>query len=71
MAFVGVFALAGGGGNPGSKLAAAPYLYEGWGNPPSATTVMSATGIKAFTMAFMGRLQGKFDARITGVNCGR
>jgi hypothetical protein len=43
----------GGGGNPGSKLAAAPYLYEGWGNPPSATTVMAATGIKAFTMAFM------------------
>jgi Cellulose binding domain/Fibronectin type III domain len=43
----------GGGGNPGSKLPAAPYLYEGWGSPPSATTVMSATGIKAFTMAFM------------------
>ncbi|MGC9671462.1 cellulose binding domain-containing protein [Planosporangium sp. 12N6] len=43
----------GGGGTPGSKLPAAPYLYLGWGNPPSATTVMSATGIKAFTMAFM------------------
>jgi hypothetical protein len=37
----------------GAKLPAAPYLYEGWGNPPSATSVMSATGIKAFTMAFM------------------
>jgi hypothetical protein len=36
----------------GSKMAA-PYLYEGWGNPPSPTTVMSATGIKQFTMAFM------------------
>lgn len=32
---------------------AAPYLYEGWGDPPSPTAVMSATGIKAFTMAFM------------------
>ncbi|MEV6007606.1 chitinase [Streptomyces sp. NPDC051976] len=33
--------------------AAAPYLYLGWGNPPSATSVMSATGIKQFTMAFV------------------
>ncbi|NUT33879.1 MAG: chitinase [Hamadaea sp.] len=32
---------------------AAPYLYMGWGNPPSPATVMSATGIKQFTMAFM------------------
>lgn len=32
---------------------AAPYLYLGWGTPPSATSVMSATGIKQFTMAFM------------------
>src|SRR6266511_553624 len=32
---------------------AAPYLYEGWGDPPSVSTVMSATGIKQFTMAFM------------------
>jgi hypothetical protein len=32
---------------------AAPYLYLGWGNPPSATSVMSATGIKQFTMAFV------------------
>ncbi len=36
----------------GSKMAA-PYLYEGWGDPPSPSTVMSATGIKQFTMAFM------------------
>jgi hypothetical protein len=32
---------------------AAPYLYLGWGDPPTATSVMSATGIKQFTMAFM------------------
>lgn len=43
---------AGGGGGTGFKQAA-PYLYEGWGDPPSPSTVMSATGIKWFTMAFM------------------
>ncbi len=32
---------------------AAPYLYLGWGDPPSPTTVMSSTGIKWFTMAFI------------------
>ncbi|GHJ48632.1 chitinase [Catellatospora sp. TT07R-123] len=32
---------------------AAPYYYVGWGNPPSVSTVMSATGIKWFTMAFV------------------
>jgi len=32
---------------------AAPYMYLGWGSPPSATTVMNATGVKWFTMAFM------------------
>jgi hypothetical protein len=37
---------------PAGKMAA-PYLYLGWGDPPSATSVMSATGIKSFTMAFM------------------
>jgi Cellulose binding domain/Glycosyl hydrolases family 18 len=35
-------------GGPG-----APYLYMGWGNPPTPSTVMSATGVKWFTMAFM------------------
>jgi hypothetical protein len=35
-------------GGPG-----APYLYLGWGNPPAPATVMSATGVKWFTMAFM------------------
>ncbi|HZE41526.1 MAG TPA: chitinase [Stackebrandtia sp.] len=34
-------------------LAAAPYLFEGWGDPPDPKTVMDATGIKAFTMAFV------------------
>ncbi|MFF0013945.1 carbohydrate binding domain-containing protein [Streptomyces sp. NPDC005374] len=42
----------GGGGGTGFKQAA-PYLYLGWGDPPSATSVMSATGIKWFTMAFI------------------
>lgn len=37
----------------GGTRVGAPYLYMGWGNPPSAQTVMSATGIKAFTMAFV------------------
>ncbi|MEV6932734.1 RICIN domain-containing protein, partial [Dactylosporangium sp. NPDC051485] len=37
---------------PGA-MAAAPYLYEGWGNPPNPATVMSATGVRWFTMAFM------------------
>lgn len=37
----------------GGNAMPAPYLYEGWGNPPSVSTVMSATGIKQFTMAFM------------------
>jgi hypothetical protein len=38
----------GGGGAMG-----APYYYNGWGNPPSISTVMSATGVKQITMAFM------------------
>ncbi|GAA4580119.1 chitinase [Planotetraspora phitsanulokensis] len=46
----------GGGTNPpptGAKMPGAPYLYMGWGSPPSATSVMSATGVKSFTMAFI------------------
>ncbi|MEV6962114.1 carbohydrate binding domain-containing protein [Streptomyces sp. NPDC051207] len=43
---------AGTGGGTGFKQAA-PYLYLGWGDPPSATSVMSATGIKWYTMAFI------------------
>jgi hypothetical protein len=41
------------GCQPGGGAMATPYLYLGWGDPPSATSVMSATGIKQFTMAFM------------------
>jgi hypothetical protein len=37
----------------GTAMAAAPYLYPGWGDPPAPATVMSATGIKWFTMAFV------------------
>ncbi len=40
-------------GCPTTGVMAAPYLYLGWGDPPSVSTVMSATGIKQFTMAFM------------------
>ncbi|MFF4413033.1 fibronectin type III domain-containing protein [Streptosporangium sp. NPDC001559] len=35
------------------RLPGAPYLYMGWGNPPNPGTVMDATGVKAFTMAFI------------------
>ncbi len=31
----------------------APYLYLGWGDPPAPATVMSATGVRWFTMAFV------------------
>ena len=41
----------GGGGTPG--IQAAPYEYLGWGSPPNPTSVMSATGIRWFTLAFM------------------
>ena len=40
-------------GGPTASLRAAPYLFLGWGNPPSATSVMSATGVQGFTMAFI------------------
>jgi hypothetical protein len=36
----------------------APYLYMGWGSPPNPQTVMSATGIKWFTMAFINASGG-------------
>ncbi|RCG28637.1 chitinase [Sphaerisporangium album] len=45
-----------GGGTPPpapGKMPGAPYLYMGWGNPPNPGTVMDATGIKSFTMAFI------------------
>ncbi|MFD0202033.1 MULTISPECIES: cellulose binding domain-containing protein [Saccharothrix] len=31
----------------------APYLFLGWGNPPAPATIMSTTGVKWFTMAFV------------------
>ena len=34
-------------------MAAAPYFYNGFGSPPNPLTVMSATGVKWFTMAFI------------------
>jgi hypothetical protein len=42
-----------GGGGGGVTKSAAPYLYMGWGNPPNPATVMQATGVKWFTMAFI------------------
>ncbi|MEV4760507.1 chitinase, partial [Micromonospora sp. NPDC049559] len=39
------------GGGPAGR-AAAPYLYQ-WGSPPSATSIMSTTGIRWFTLAFI------------------
>jgi hypothetical protein len=49
---VSVTTNAGSGGGTGFKQAA-PYLYTGWGDPPNPTTVMNATGVKWFTMAFI------------------
>src|SRR5699024_5366550 len=37
----------------GTKMASAPYVYPGWGNPPAPSTVVNATGVKAFTIAFV------------------
>ncbi|MFG1638851.1 ricin-type beta-trefoil lectin domain protein [Amycolatopsis sp. NPDC049252] len=34
-------------------MAVAPYLYNGWGNPPSPATIQNATGVKWFTLAFV------------------
>jgi chitinase len=42
----------------GTKMASAPYVYPGWGNPPAPATVVAATGIKAFTMAFVNAVNG-------------
>ncbi|WP_414635534.1 chitinase [Actinophytocola sp.] len=38
---------------PAGAMAVAPYYYNGWGSPPNPTTVMSATGVRWFTMAFI------------------
>ncbi|MGH9019338.1 MAG: chitinase, partial [Acidimicrobiales bacterium] len=34
-------------------LTAAPYEYLGWGDPPSPTAVMAATGVPDLTLAFI------------------
>ncbi|MFG2953887.1 ricin-type beta-trefoil lectin domain protein [Streptomyces sp. NPDC048291] len=44
---------AGGGTTPSSPMAVAPYLYNGWGDPPSPTTITNATGVKYYTLAFV------------------
>ncbi|MGW4483146.1 ricin-type beta-trefoil lectin domain protein [Amycolatopsis sp. NPDC004368] len=36
-----------------AAMAVAPYLYNGWGAPPNPTTIMNATGVKWFTLAFV------------------
>jgi hypothetical protein len=43
----------GGGNTPSAPMAVAPYLYEGWGSPPNPADIMSATGVKWFTLAFV------------------
>ena len=42
---------AGSGTEPG--MAVAPYEYFGWGHPQSPTSVMAATGVRWFTLAFI------------------
>ncbi|MFI9803232.1 lectin [Streptomyces sp. NPDC052301] len=43
----------GGGTTPSAPMAVAPYLYNGWGSPPSPSTITQATGVKWFTLAFV------------------
>jgi hypothetical protein len=38
---------------PAAVSPAAPYLFMGWGDPPAPASVMSATGVRSFTMAFV------------------
>jgi hypothetical protein len=42
-----------GGTSPAAPMAVAPYLYNGWGNPPSPSTITAATGVKWYTLAFL------------------
>ncbi|MFJ3639421.1 lectin [Streptomyces sp. NPDC090108] len=46
-------AASGGGGGTSAPMAVAPYLYNGWGSPPSPSTITQATGVKWFTLAFV------------------
>jgi hypothetical protein len=48
----------------GAILRASPYEYFGWGRPPRVTHVMAATGVRAFTLAFVlsdGTCNPKWD----------
>ncbi len=61
---------------PASSMGAAPYLYYGWGNPPSATSLMSTTGVRWFTLAFIlsdGGCNPKWDGNrsLTGSDAAR
>ena len=38
---------------PAGAMAVAPYIYNGWGDPPNPLTIMNSTGVKWFTMAFI------------------
>ncbi|GGO52838.1 hypothetical protein GCM10012287_38070 [Streptomyces daqingensis] len=38
---------------PPAPMAVAPYLSLGWGSPPDVETVMAATGVRWFTLAFV------------------
>jgi hypothetical protein len=54
-------------------MAVAPYEYLGWGSPQNPTSVMSATGVKWFTLAFIlsdGSCNPKWDGSrpLTGGN---
>ncbi|WP_129311460.1 chitinase [Streptomyces sp. L2] len=44
---------ASGGDSPAAPMAVAPYLYNGWGDPPNPSTITQATGVKWFTLAFV------------------
>ncbi|MFI7069831.1 carbohydrate-binding protein [Micromonospora sediminicola] len=37
---------------PAGRMAAAPYVYPGWGNPPAPSTI-TGQGVRAFTVAFV------------------
>ncbi|MEW2048747.1 alpha-galactosidase [Streptomyces sp. NPDC005476] len=54
-------------------MAVAPYEYLGWGSPPDPASVMSATGVRWFTLAFIlsdGGCNPKWDGSrpLTGGN---
>lgn len=50
---------------PAAGMPVAPYLSLGWGSPPSPATVMEATGVRWFTLAFV-LSKGACDPRWDG-----